>query len=149
MDEMNRKIIGNRIKELRKKKHLTQFQLAELVDVSTVYVSYIENGKRQLSLDNLINIANVLEVSCDDILVLNHNTRAYHTDIEDLLKDCNVYEKKFLLILFSLSKTLFLLNQIQNKKCVHQKNSLNLSSFFICFNYALTSKLAVYSIHFI
>ena len=96
MDEMNRKIIGNRIKELRKKKHLTQFQLAELVDVSTVYVSYIENGKRQLSLDNLINIANVLEVSCDDILVLNHNTRAYHTDIEDLLKDCNVYEKKIL-----------------------------------------------------
>lgn len=96
MNEINRKIVGNRIKELRKKKHLTQFQLAELVDVSSVYVSYIENGKRQLSLDNLINIANVLEVSCDDILVLNQNARAYHSDIEDLLKDCNVNEKKIL-----------------------------------------------------
>lgn len=63
MDEMNRKIIGNRIKELRKKKHLTQFQLAELVDVSSVYVSYIENGKRQLSLDNLINIKQTVPTS--------------------------------------------------------------------------------------
>ncbi|WP_373262260.1 helix-turn-helix domain-containing protein [Hungatella hathewayi] len=96
MDEINRKIVGNRIKELRKKKYLTQYQLAELVDVSSVYVSYVENGKRQLSLDNLIKIANVLEVTCDDILVLNQNARAYHSDIEDLLKDCNANEKKIL-----------------------------------------------------
>lgn len=96
MNDMNRKLIGNRIKDLRKKKHLTQFQLAELIDVSTVYVSYIENGKRQLSLDNLINIANVLEVTCDDILVLNQNKHAYHSDMEDLLKDCNNNEKKIL-----------------------------------------------------
>lgn len=96
MNDMNRKLIGNRIKDLRKKKHLTQFQLAELIDVSTVYVSYIENGKRQLSLDNLINIANVLEVTCDDILVLNQNKHAYHSDMEDLLKDCSNNEKKIL-----------------------------------------------------
>ena len=40
------KKLGKRIKEERKKANLTQEKLAELVDLSTDYIGYIERGKQ-------------------------------------------------------------------------------------------------------
>lgn len=47
----NRDEIGKRIKSARQEKHLSQMQFAELINVSTPYLSDIENGKTNLSLD--------------------------------------------------------------------------------------------------
>ena len=41
----NRDEIGKRIKSARQGKHLSQMQFAELINVSTPYLSDIENGK--------------------------------------------------------------------------------------------------------
>ena len=41
--------LGKRLKEFRVKNGLTQEKLAELCDLSTSYISYIETGKRKLS----------------------------------------------------------------------------------------------------
>ena len=46
----------------RKKKRLTQTQLAELVDIHRTYVSAIELGKVSVSFDVLFKLAQVLEV---------------------------------------------------------------------------------------
>ena len=54
-------VIGQRIKGIRKQKKYTQEKLAENLDVSTVYISQIENGKTKLSLEMLINISYLLE----------------------------------------------------------------------------------------
>ena len=43
---MNQKAIGRRIKNAREKKHLTQEQLAELVDLSPMHISVIERGAK-------------------------------------------------------------------------------------------------------
>lgn len=71
MDKVNQKLIGKRIKMARKRLHISQMQLAELSDLSNVYISNIENGKKMISLNSLIRIANALRVSCDELLYGN------------------------------------------------------------------------------
>ncbi len=46
----------------RKKKRLSQTQLAEMVDIHRTYVSSIELGKVSVSFDILFKLAQVLEI---------------------------------------------------------------------------------------
>lgn len=55
-------IIGQRIKMVRKQKDYTQEKMAESIEVSTVYISKIENGRTKLSLEMLMKIAHLLNV---------------------------------------------------------------------------------------
>ena len=57
-----KKLLGNRIREIRRSKNLTQEKLAELVGIGTPNISYIETGKFAPSMDTLEKIAEVLEV---------------------------------------------------------------------------------------
>ncbi len=61
--------LGERIRKARKQKFLTQEQLAEACDLSTAHIGHIERGTRALSIESLITIANVLEVSTDYLLL--------------------------------------------------------------------------------
>ena len=47
---INYKKVGLKIKEVRLKKRLSQETLAEKCNLSTAYISYIEQGKKSLSL---------------------------------------------------------------------------------------------------
>ena len=60
--------IGQRVKEARKKKRLSQADLADLIDKSTSYISYMETGIKCMSLETLVDIANALDISADFIL---------------------------------------------------------------------------------
>ena len=61
-------LIGNRIREARERKGLTQMKLAELVDLSAIAVFNIESGKSSPNLKNIIQIAKLLEVSIDALV---------------------------------------------------------------------------------
>lgn len=50
---INYKKLGQKLKKMRIENNLTQENLAELCDLSTSYVSYIETGKRKLSFKTL------------------------------------------------------------------------------------------------
>lgn len=54
----------------RKKKRLSQSQLAELVDIHRTYVSSIELGKVSVSFDILFKLAEVLEVPTSKLFEL-------------------------------------------------------------------------------
>ena len=58
----NKKLLGKRIKEIRKFKGLTQEQLSEMIDIETSSLSGIESGRFYPSLHVLEKIAAVLEV---------------------------------------------------------------------------------------
>lgn len=60
--------IGQKIRILRKKRNLSQEQLAEKVWISTTHMSHIETGSTKLSLPVLVDLARVLEVGTDEIL---------------------------------------------------------------------------------
>ena len=49
--------IGKRIRAKRKQKDLSQEELAEMVNISTVHMSHIETGYTKLSLPVLVDIA--------------------------------------------------------------------------------------------
>lgn len=61
----NTKASGARIRELRIAKNLTQDELAEHMNVSHGYISFIESGKRGCSVDVLIALSNLFGVSID------------------------------------------------------------------------------------
>lgn len=60
-------VLGKRIKAERQKRGITQQQLAEKIEISTNFMSLIENG-RNMSVDTLVKIANVFGVSVDYLL---------------------------------------------------------------------------------
>lgn len=57
--------MGERIRILRKKKNLSQEQLAELVNISPGFMSTIEIGNKPGSFDTYIRIANALDTTLD------------------------------------------------------------------------------------
>jgi transcriptional regulator with XRE-family HTH domain len=59
---------GDRIRGIREKRGLTQDQLADKAKISTGFLSDVENGKRNVSSENLLKIANALGASADYLL---------------------------------------------------------------------------------
>lgn len=94
---VNFKLIGSRIKELRIQSKMSQAQLSAESQLSTTYISYIETGKRKVSLYALLAISDSLGVTVDELLAGNqfHNPTDYQTDIDILLSDCSSQEKRF------------------------------------------------------
>lgn len=67
--EANRSAIGKRIRAFRLKNNLTQAQLAEELDVSTNFISEVENGKKNISIDTLCRLCQHYQLSADYILL--------------------------------------------------------------------------------
>lgn len=59
---------GDRIREIREKKNLTQETLAEMAGISKGFLSEVENNKRNISSQALLKIANSLGASVDYLL---------------------------------------------------------------------------------
>lgn len=66
--EINYQIIGNRIKNYRRIKGVTQEKMAEDLYLSVGFISQLERGICKVSLDTLGNIAEYLECSIASIL---------------------------------------------------------------------------------
>lgn len=60
-------LFGRKIKEYRKKKNLTQAQLAELANVDDKHISCIESGKNFPSPDLIERLATSLDVEPKDL----------------------------------------------------------------------------------
>ncbi|MDI6801786.1 MAG: helix-turn-helix transcriptional regulator [Thermodesulfovibrionales bacterium] len=83
---MNEKIlIGKRIQELRKKQKLSQEQIAEKIDISPNYLSRIECGKENPTLDMLIKLSNALEVEMWEMFDFGH--AANRKELKDAIHD--------------------------------------------------------------
>lgn len=92
--ELDYKAIGKRIKIARIKADLTQERLAEAVEISPTHLSNIETGTTRVSLTAIVNLANVLSVTVDDLLcdsVIQAKPQ-FEKDIAALLEDCDEYE---------------------------------------------------------
>ncbi len=72
MIEIDMKILGAKIKELRTERGLSQKQLAEKIGVAANTVSQYESGQSKTSIDILANLAVELDTTTDFILGLEH-----------------------------------------------------------------------------
>jgi transcriptional regulator with XRE-family HTH domain len=98
--------LGQRIRDLRRKRGLTQEQLAELADLSTPYVSHLERGSKKASLAVLVRLAESLEVTADQLLSGNQaaDQTAFYPEVQDLLGDCSVLERVVLIEIVCAAK---------------------------------------------
>ena len=78
----NKKLLGKRIKELRKINGLTQEKLAEAINIETTSLSGIESGRHFPSLPTLERIAESLNVEIKTLFDFNH-----HKSIEQIKLD--------------------------------------------------------------
>lgn len=60
--------VGDRIREVREHRRLTQDRLAEVTGISKGFLSDVENNKRNVSSEYLLRIANTLGASVDYLL---------------------------------------------------------------------------------
>lgn len=91
------KQIGERIKELRKRKHWTQDELAHLLEVAPSSVGSYERGSRQPTIENLIRMSKYFNVSLDYLLCQTEDERTLSNfkkedskDLKDFLRDQSV-----------------------------------------------------------
>lgn len=58
---------GNTVRKLRIERGISQEDFAELCELHRTYISDIELGKRNVSLENIAKIANALEISISEL----------------------------------------------------------------------------------
>lgn len=68
MKDLDFAFIGQRIREIRNEKMLTQEYIANAVNVNVSHISNIETNKVKVSLSLLVQICNVLDTTIDYIL---------------------------------------------------------------------------------
>jgi len=92
-----KKLLGQRIKEIRKARNLTQEKLAEIVGIGTPNISYIENGRFAPSIETLQKIATALKVQPYELYKFN-NTKTKQEIILEIVSAMENNEKLLHLI---------------------------------------------------
>lgn len=92
---MNGKAVGQRIKEIREEKGITQEKLAEMVNLSPAHISVIERGIKSPNLDSFVAIANALEISADTLLidVVENATESISSELSNMISHLPQREK--------------------------------------------------------
>jgi transcriptional regulator with XRE-family HTH domain len=81
------KEFGERIKQLRLNKSISQEKLSFLTGFHRTYIGMIERGERNISLSNIAVFAKVFEMNISELLDFksinpNHNFKNYEVKIE-------------------------------------------------------------------
>lgn len=62
------KKLGENLKRIRTQKHITQTELAKILEADKSFISNIENGKTNPTLSTITNLAQALGVSTNELL---------------------------------------------------------------------------------
>ena len=83
-----KELLGARIREFRKERHLTQEQLAEIIGVEPRHISRIEGGYSYPTIERLERIAVALQVPLKDFFDFMHldNPDSRTVELEHLVK---------------------------------------------------------------
>ncbi len=92
------KDIGQRVKQVRIEKGLTQEKLSELVGIGPSHMSHIESGSTVPSFEVFISILNALDCSADALLCREITAAKPICDnwLIGLVADCDTVETKIL-----------------------------------------------------
>ena len=89
--------LGLNIRKIRRIKDYTQEKLSEQVGISPVFLSQIENASRKPSLETVVNIANSLNVTTDDLITDKSSREQLKTitNINFTTEQLNILSKTF------------------------------------------------------
>jgi transcriptional regulator with XRE-family HTH domain len=67
-----KKNVGQRIRELRKKRNFSQEKLAEMIDIAQNTLSYIENGENFFTAETLEKVVLALDIEPQELFSFGH-----------------------------------------------------------------------------
>lgn len=74
MDDISPQVLfGKKVRTIRELAEISQEELADLADLDRTYISSIERGKRNVSLNNIFKIAEALEIPVPQLLDFSTN----------------------------------------------------------------------------
>ncbi len=94
--------IGERIRYIRKRNGYTQEQLALECDLSVPYISQVENGRKSVSLNALLQIADALECTLDS-LVFGEEEAKEENGLEHILDNYSLEDRRMLSEMLNMS----------------------------------------------
>lgn len=116
---MDKKSFGKQLQKYRERAGYSQEALAEKIECSTIFISYIERGEKSPSLDTLVKLANALDISID--ILLGKDLKNYSSEklkqIGEQLKKLPVSEQQKLL---DMMEALVL---IESQSCCEQRTA--------------------------
>ena len=96
--------IGDRVRQARLAKRMSQMDLAESVGMSVSFISNIEVGKQSMNIRALIAISDVLNVSADWLLRSSTESDVTIDEILKELENCTPKEREVILKLVQTMK---------------------------------------------
>lgn len=98
--------IGARIKELRTNKNYKSGEFANLLGISSVFLSYIESGTKKPSYDTLEKICEVLNITLSDFFNEGTEPIPLTPELKELLNNAKDLTPEQIKIFTELFKTL-------------------------------------------
>lgn len=95
--------IGNKLYEVRKKKGLTQAQVAEKAELSDRTYADIERGSANMRVDTMLSICEALRITPNELFV-EENVEADKGMLVDQIERCSTREQAILLQIIDLLK---------------------------------------------
>lgn len=88
--------LGKRISNLRRQKKLTQEELAEKTDLSTNYISHIENSRSIPSLETLMKLCAAMDVTPNELLLGTSQNRTDYlqNEVQQKLTLCTPAQRR-------------------------------------------------------
>jgi len=113
---INYKLIGNKVKAYRTNLNMSQMVLAEKTNLSVPFISYIETGKKRISLDTLIALSNALGVTPNELLsdFISYEDRELDFKLSKTLDDLTPREQRLL-----VGITTAIANHLKSSNCFH------------------------------
>ena len=102
----NKKLLGKRIKEIRKHKGYTQEQLSEMIEIETSSLSGIESGRFFPSLHVLDKMATILEIELVEFFKFSNVDIPENID-EELEKILQIQTKENKTLIYKILKAGF------------------------------------------
>lgn len=92
------KDLGGRIKAKREEHGMSQAELAGKVQLSIQHISNVENARSRIGLEKLVDIANVLDCSLDELICgsIRMGRTVYNSEIAELIEDFSETELRVL-----------------------------------------------------
>ncbi len=82
--------LGQAVKQARVQSHMTQEQLAEILNISATHLKSIERGERYPSFKLLEKLVRELSLSLDTIFLCGHEyTESMVMEIQNMLRHCS------------------------------------------------------------
>ena len=98
-------LIGQRLKDARKKCNYTQEYVAEKLNLSIAYISRVERGDSHVNLKRLSEFCNLLKTTEGEILngVSQSNSNYLSNEFSDILSKCSPEKQK---LIYKIAKTI-------------------------------------------